>query len=140
MLLHNKLYYNIVWNAKRCNCNYISICISDCRFLRPFIDEIKVYNNLLENKCNVISLYFDKKCSILNIFKYNNIYFLEIDAYISFKYDIIHNSVFNTIINNNTQQFKTFIPYPFVIKPYDDSIIIDIDLKIKENNIICLDE
>ncbi len=97
-------YVNLIYNAKRCNLDKITICEDDCRFPDNFQT---IYNNInyALNKINKWDIFvgciadLHENTIINNVYKYKDITFIEINKMTSMVFNIYNNSCFDTIIN-----------------------------------------
>ena len=136
-------YLNLMYNAKRCNLDTITICEDDCRFPLNFNFIYKTITDFL-SKINwdiFVGVIADlsEDVSIINIYQYKNIKFIEIDKMHSMVFNIYNKSIYDLIINwkkntndsNNShdqidqyikkQNVRIITTYPF----YFDCIDID---------------
>jgi hypothetical protein len=127
-------YNNLIWNAKRCNLETITICEDDCVFTEDFEDKHKIIKEFLSQLPEwdifvgcVANLPEDT--NIIKIHKYKDITFIEIDKMHSMVFNIYNKSSYDKIINwdrNNLndnvntidqyikrQNMKIIITYPF---------------------------
>ncbi len=138
-------YVNLIYNAKRCGLNKITIIEDDCRFNFETIDDFNIlYNNINEalDKIKNWDIFVGCVASlpndtiINNVYKYKNITFIEINKMHSTVFNIYNNSCYDTIINwdfndksrtNQIDQYlknknlKIIITYPF----YFDCLNVD---------------
>jgi hypothetical protein len=136
-------YLNLMYNAKRCNLDTITICEDDCRFPINFNFIYKTIKEfLLKINWDIfVGVIADlpKDVSIINIYQYKNIKFIEINKMHSMVFNIYNKSIYDLIINwkkntndsNNShdqidqyikkQNVRIITTYPF----YFDCIDID---------------
>ena len=162
-----KSYKNLIYNAKRCNFDLITICEDTCIFPQNFINKYNIINEFL-SKINWdifigFNMDLENEIDILEIYKYKNITFFKINIinntifniYNKTSYDnIIDRDINNSNSNNNNNSIDkylktlniTFITtYPFYFDynthiKCDNKLINIFDNKIKchTNNIIYL--
>ena len=113
-------YKNIMWNAKRCNLNMITVCEDDCKFNIDFSNKYSIITKFLKQTDKwdifvgiIASLPEDTK--IINIYKYDSLTFVEIDKMHSTVFNIYNKSSFDTILNwnykNNNQEINQIDQY-----------------------------
>jgi hypothetical protein len=96
-------YLNLIYNAKRCNLDTITICEDDCRFPDNFNYIYKTTREFL-SKINwdiFVGVIADlpEDVSIINIYMYKNIRFIEINKMHSMVFNIYNKSIYDLIIN-----------------------------------------
>ena len=123
-------YYNLIWNAKRCNLPYIVIFEDDCEFPNHFkatFDTIMRFLASRKNDWNIFngciaSLPSDSTIHILPT--YENIQFVQVDKMLSTVFNIYHQSVYDKILqwdihtqssDNTIDQFIKNIPHLKII-------------------------
>ncbi len=96
-------YTNIIWNAKRCRLNKITVFEDDCKFNNNFKKKYKIINKFLYKipKWDIfvgIIANLPNDTKILNIYKYKNTTFLEIDRMLSMVFNIYNKSSYDIIL------------------------------------------
>jgi hypothetical protein len=112
-------YVNLIYNAKRCNLDNITICEDDCRFPYDFNEKYKIIKEFLNTiKWDIFSgviANLPEDVNILKIYEYKNIKFIEIDKIYSMVFNIYNKSAYDTIIkwnfNNNNTNINTIDKY-----------------------------
>lgn len=99
-------YKTLIYNAKRCNLNKITICEDDCMFKEDFNEKFNIINSFL-NKDNNWDIFVGVMAEvpdnaiIKNVYRYKNVIFLELNKMMSAVFNIYNKSSFDTIINWN---------------------------------------
>lgn len=125
-------YRNLTWNAKRCNLDKITICEDDCQFKSDFNQKYEIILEFLKKiKWDIFVgciAGLPKDTIINNIYKFQDMTFLEINKMHSMVFNIYNNSVYDIICdwkpnkdrdNNQIDQYiknknlKIIISYPF---------------------------
>jgi hypothetical protein len=129
-------YKNLMYNAQRCGLKYITICEDDCHFKSDFNDKYKIILSFLNNDDYKLKWDIFVGCVaglpsdtvIYNIYKFQNMTFLEINKMHSMVFNIYNNSVYDIISEwkpnkdrdtNQIDQYiknknlKIIISYPF---------------------------
>jgi len=103
-------YTNIIWNAKRCNLNSVTVFEDDCRFETNFYDLYNTINEFLKKISNWdifvgVIANLPENVQVINIYKYKNITFVELDRMLSMVFNIYNNTSYDKILEwdeNNT--------------------------------------
>jgi len=96
-------YTNIIWNAKNFGLNTITVFEDDCKFKNNFYKKYKIIKKFL-NKIPKWDIFvgiianLPKDTNIINIYKYKNITFLEIDRMLSMVFNIYNKSSYDIIL------------------------------------------
>jgi hypothetical protein len=105
--INNVLSYKIlIYNAKRCNLDKITICEDDCIFKKDFNEKFDIINSFL-NKHNNWDIFVGVMTEvpdnsiIKNVYRYKKVIFVELNKMISTVFNIYNKSSFDTIINWN---------------------------------------
>jgi len=105
--INNVLSYKIlIYNAKRCNLDKITICEDNCIFKEDFNEKFDIINSFL-NKHNIWDIFVGVMTEvpdnviIKNVYRYNNVIFIELNKMMSTVFNIYNKSSFDTIINWN---------------------------------------
>ncbi len=125
-------YRNLIWNAKRCNLENITICEDDCQFKLDFDKKYKIILDFLKKiKWDIFVgcvAGLPKDTQIINIYKFQEMTFIEINKMHSMVFNIYNNSVYDIICDwkkskerdtNQIDQYiknknlKIIISYPF---------------------------
>jgi hypothetical protein len=128
-------YQNLMWNAKRCNLDRITICEDDCEIKNDFKDKYNIINKFLNEYTSGWDIFvgiiadLPNDTNILNVIEYEGITFVEIDKMTSTVFNIYNKSSFDKIINwknktnvilldtidryINDNKFKIITTYPF---------------------------
>lgn len=104
-------YTNIIWNAKRCGLNSITVFEDDCEFKINFYNTYNTIREFLEkiHKWDIfvgVIANLPPETNVINIYKYKGVTFIEIDRMLSMVFNIYNKSSFDTILewdehNNN---------------------------------------
>lgn len=104
-------YTNIIWNAKRCGLNSITVFEDDCNFKMNFYNTYNTIREFLEkiHKWDIfvgVIANLPPETNVINIYKYKGVTFIEIDRMLSMVFNIYNKSSFDTILewdeaNNN---------------------------------------
>ena len=98
-------YQNLIWNAKRCNLDTVTICEDDCYIKEDFIEKhtiIKEFLNQYESGWDIfvgIIAELPPDTELLNVIEYKGITFVELNKMHSMVFNIYNKSCFDTIIN-----------------------------------------
>jgi len=96
-------YVNLIYNAKRCNLDNITICEDDCRFPHDFNEKYKIIKDFLNIiKWDIfVGVIADLPPDVIisNIYEYKNIQFIEINKMHSMVFNIYNNTAYDTIID-----------------------------------------
>lgn len=118
-------YVNLLYNAKRCNLDNITICEDDCKFPLDFNNKYNIIKEFL-SKINwdiFVGVIADlpNDANILNIYEYKNIKFIQISNMTSAVFNIYNHTSYDTIIKWNL---------------YDNNILNTIDRSFNNKNLI----
>ena len=108
-------YLNLIYNAKRCNLENITICEDDCRFpyeLKEIYNIIKEFLSKIEWNIFVgVIADLPTDVKIINIYQYKNIKFIELNKMNSMVFNIYNKNSYDNIlkwnINNNDVHTNT---------------------------------
>jgi hypothetical protein len=130
-------YVNLIYNAKRCNLDKITICEDDCRFKNDSKTSFDILYNNINYALDIIKKWdmfvgcvadLPDDTNISNVYKYKDMTFIEINKMHSNVFNIYNKSCYDTIINwdfndksryNQIDQYlkkqnlKIIITYPF---------------------------
>lgn len=127
-------YYNLIYNAKRCNLDTLTVFEDDCAFKPDFYKKYDIIKSFLKihNNWDVfvgIIAILPEETIIGNIYNYKGMTFIEANTMLSMVFNIYNKSSYDTILNwdytnldvqTNTidqylkkQNMKIIIPYPF---------------------------
>jgi RNAse (barnase) inhibitor barstar len=143
-------YKNMIWNAKRCNIDTITICEDDCAFKSDFEDKYKIIKSFLKQYESGWDIFvgciasLPEDTEVKNVIKYNGMTFIEINKMHSTVFNIYNKSCYDVIYNWNDkdicphnqidqyikkQNFKIITTVPFEFECLDSkSTIWDCDL------------
>ena len=108
-------YQNLIYNAKRCNLNKITIFEDDCLFKKDFNQTYKIINSFLDTCSNwdifvgcLASLPDDTK--FYNMYEYKSLIFLEVNKMHSTVFNIYNKTSYDIILDwNKTEEIDQFI-------------------------------
>jgi hypothetical protein len=128
-------YQNMIWNAKRCKLDNVTICEDDCEFKEDFEEKYKIIKSFLNQYKSGWDIFvgcianLPESTKIKNVVKYEGITFVEINKMYSTVFNIYNKSSFNVIckwdrnygnaVNNSidvylkTKKLKIITTYPF---------------------------
>jgi hypothetical protein len=130
-------YSNLMWNAKRCNLDTVTICEDDCEFPNDFEEKYSIIKEFLSglSEWDIFVgcvAFMPEDTNIINVYDFKGIKFIEIDKMHSTVFNIYNKSCYDKIINwdnqnldvhTNTidqyikrQNMKIIITYPFYFR------------------------
>jgi len=133
-------YTNIIWNAKRCGLNSITVFEDDCNFKMDFYKTYNTIQTFLEKipKWDIfvgVIANLPPETNIINIYKYKGVTFIEINRMLSMVFNIYNKSSFDTILkwdeNDNNIDNNTIDQY---LKNKNLSIITTIPFEFRCTN------
>ncbi len=100
-------YKTLIYNAKRCNIEKITIFEDDCKLKDDFYKKYEIINEMLDLYKNwdvFVGCIADciPETQIKNIIKYKGLTFLELDRFTSGVFNIYNNTSYDNIINWNS--------------------------------------
>jgi len=110
-------YVNLMYNAKRCNLDNITVCEDDCRFPNDFNEKYKIIKEFLNTiKWDIfvgVIADLSPDVKITNIYEYKNIKFIELSYITSTVFNIYNKSVYNIFLEwniyNDNDKYKNTI-------------------------------
>lgn len=123
-------YRNILWNAKRCNSNTVTVCEDDCAFKPDFEDKYKIIKSFLKQYSTGWDIFvgcianLPNDTIIKNVVNYEGMTFLEINK--------MHSTVFNIYNKSSYDSIHKWIDKNIDVKTYK---LNQIDQHIKSQNL-----
>jgi len=121
-------YQNLIYNAKRCNLNKITIFEDDCLFKKDFNQNYKIINTFLDT-CSNWDIFVGCLASLpddtifYNMYEYKGLIFLEVNKMHSTVFNIYNKTSYDIILDWNrtdtidvfikNKNLKNIITYPF---------------------------
>lgn len=128
-------YQNMIWNARRCGLDMITICEDDCAFKEDFEEKYVIIKEFLKQYQRGWDIFvgcianLPENTKVKNVVTYKGITFVELDQMYSMVFNIYNKSCFDTICKWNpsyenstrnsidvylkTKNLKIITTYPF---------------------------